>query len=50
METIVKIHFNEATMTTGFIHLNENHKIMLFTDDNGNELTEYTSWYVPEEV
>jgi hypothetical protein len=50
MERIVKIHFIEGPLATGFIHINENNEITLFTDDNGNELTEYSSWYVPEEV
>lgn len=50
METIIKINFTEEPIATGFIHLNENHEITLFTDENGNELTEYASWYVPEEV
>ena len=50
MERVVKIVFTEGTIATGFIHLNENNEITLFTDDNGNELTEYASWYVPEAV
>ena len=50
MERVVKIVFTEGPLATGFIHLNENHEIILFTDENGNELTEYSSWYVSEEV
>jgi hypothetical protein len=50
MERVVKIIFNEGPIATGFVHINENNEITMFTDDNGNELTEYSSWYVEEEV
>lgn len=50
MEKIVKIAFNEGPIETGFIHINENNEIVLFTDNEGNELIEYASWYVIEEV
>ena len=50
MERIIKIAFLDGPIATGFIHINENNEITLFTDENGNELTEYASWYVPEEV
>jgi hypothetical protein len=50
MERIVKIVFNDGPLSTGYIHLNENNEITLFTDENGNELATYNSWYVPEVV
>lgn len=37
-------------IATGFIHINENNEITMFTDENGNELTTYSSWDVIEEV
>ena len=49
MERIVRIVFNGGPIATGFIHINESNEITLFTDDNGNELTTYSSWYIPEE-
>ena len=49
MERIVRIVFNDGPITTGFIHINESNKITLFTNDNGNELTTYSSWYIIEE-
>jgi ribosomal protein S11 len=50
MNRIVKINFTHGPLATGFIHINENNEIVLFTDENGNELTQYESWYIPEEV
>ena len=50
MERIAKIIFTEGPLATGFIHINENNQITLFTDENGNELTEYASWYITEEI
>jgi hypothetical protein len=38
MNRIVKINFTHGPLATGFIHI------------NGNELTQYESWYIPEEV
>jgi ribosomal protein S11 len=49
MERTVKICFIDGNIKGGFIHLNENNEIVLFTDEDGNELTEYSSWYVVEE-
>ena len=48
MEKIVKIKFNSGSIEYGYIHINENDEIVLFTDENGNELTNYSSWYVVE--
>jgi hypothetical protein len=50
METIVKIVYLDGPIATGFIHIDENHEITMFTDENGNELTTHSSWYIPEEV
>lgn len=50
MNRIVKINFTHGLIATGFIHINENNEIVLFTDENGNELTQYESCYIPEEV
>jgi hypothetical protein len=50
MNTIVKINFIDGPIATGFIHLNENNEVVLFTNENGDEILHPSSWYVPEEV
>jgi ribosomal protein S11 len=49
MEKVVRINFTSGELETGFIHINENNEIVMFTDENGNELLEYSSWYVSDE-
>lgn len=49
MERIVKVIFTTDPITTGFVHINENNEITLFTNDQGESLTVYDSWYIAEE-